>query len=80
LEEERMIGTSEAESFADTAGTPYCETSAKTGYGIARLFQTVVQRIAEEKPGMIEAPPPQNEIVEINSAVKKVDSEHCRCI
>jgi small GTP-binding protein len=56
LSADRVIGESEGESFADTAGTPYCETSAKTGYGIAQLFQTVVQRIAEERPGLIEEP------------------------
>jgi Ras-related protein Rab-5C len=56
LAADRVIGEIEAESFASTAGTPYCEASAKTGYGVTQLFQAVMQRIAEQRPGLLEQP------------------------
>jgi small GTP-binding protein len=76
LAAERVIGDLEAESFATTAGTPYCETSAKSGCGVGQLFQTVVQKIAEERPGLLEQPVAGTG-VEINQAGEKAGGDGC---
>jgi small GTP-binding protein len=79
LSAERTIGESEAEAFADTAGTPYCEASAKSGYGIANLFHTVVQRIAEERPGLIGQPQQSSGAVDINGGERRRGSDGEGC-
>jgi GTPase SAR1 family protein len=76
LAADRVIGEAEAESFADTAGTPYCETSAKTAYGVAQIFQTVVQRIAEERPGLVDQPI-AGEGLDIGRQVQPERKEEC---
>lgn len=80
LTDERVIGEAEAGSFAETAGTPYCETSAKTGSGVSALFQTVVHSIADEKPGLIigqNPPSPDMTGVNLNQAKRKGNEGGC---
>jgi small GTP-binding protein len=52
LDVRRHIAQSEAEALADIVGSFYCETSAMTGFGIDHLIQMIVNRVAEEKPGV----------------------------
>jgi Ras-related protein Rab-5C len=54
----RMVNEAEAGMFAETARTPYCETSAKTGSGVKLLFVAILQTIAQARPGYFEEPAP----------------------
>jgi small GTP-binding protein len=52
LESKRVVQTNEGEALATIAQSIFCETSAMTGYGVDYLFQMVVRRIEEERPGL----------------------------
>jgi small GTP-binding protein len=54
LGDARTIGEVEAGIFAESARTPYCETSAKTGSGVRLLFQEIAHTIVEVRAELLE--------------------------
>lgn len=43
----RIVTSEEGESFATEMGCPFFEVSAKTGDGINKLFETIIEKIGE---------------------------------
>jgi small GTP-binding protein len=76
---ERVVPQAEAEDLAMTAGATYCETSAKTGFGVDHLFQTVVRLIAEIKPLLVtDGPSPVGVILKTGGEDSQAD-KGCAC-
>jgi small GTP-binding protein len=55
LEDERAVSATEAESLAARTHLTYVETSAKTGAGLERLFETMAKLVGEANPQLMRA-------------------------
>lgn len=64
--EDRQVEYNEAELMAQKCGSLYIETSAKTGFNIERLFQTVVQKYVETSVPI--TPDPTIDVTQTNNA------------
>lgn len=49
LESQRQVSRAEAEAWAAENGCLHMEASAKTGAGVVELFQTIAEKLPEEK-------------------------------
>jgi small GTP-binding protein len=76
---ERTVPETEAEEMAMNAGAAYCETSAKTGFGVDHLFQTVVRLIAEMKPALITEGPTNAGIILKTGGEDSHTTHRCAC-
>ena len=50
LQDQRQVNTNDAFILAKKLDIPYCETSARTGFGVNELFETVIQEYLRKKP------------------------------
>lgn len=48
LQKEREISFSEAHDFVFELGCPYMEASAKTGFNVSEIFETMTKMILEQ--------------------------------
>jgi small GTP-binding protein len=71
LDARRAVQQKEGDAVAETAQSVYAEASAATGHGVDFLFQVILKKVWEDRPGAV-----QGETSGTNPPVEQ-DNEPC---